>query len=157
VIKSAVEGWLELPIRKFVDDSEVTLALLVHPTGQVMAQHGFTRAIDIMSACALAAAIHVSSLELGKMVDGKPFAGLHHGGVQRQIFLAETPTPRGPYIFLTVFDEDSSLGLVRMYFDEFRTNLASAAPPLPASNQPVMNENFETELNRNLASLFGRA
>jgi hypothetical protein len=157
MIKSAVEGWLELPIRKFVDDSQVVLALLLHPTGQVMAQHGFTRAMDIMSACALASAIHASGAELGKMLEGKPFAGLHHGGAQRQVFLAETPTPRGAYIFLTVFNEESSLGLVRMYFDEFRTNLASAAPPALTANHPTLNENFETELNRNLAALFGRA
>ena len=157
MIKAAVEGWIELPIRKFVDDSQVVLALLLHPTGQVMAQHGFTRAMDIMAACALASAIHASSAELGKLLEGKPFSGLHHGGVHRQIFLAETATPRGPYIFLTVFNEESSLGLVRMYFDEFRTNLASAAPPPPPANQPTLNENFEKELNRNLAALFGRA
>ena len=157
MIKAAVEGWIELPIRKFVEDSRVVLALLLHPTGQVMAQHGYTRAVDIMSSCALASAIHASSCELGKMLDGKPFAGLHHGGAQRQVFLAETPTPRGPYIFLTVFNEESSLGLVRMYFDEFRTNLASAAPPPPPVNAPMLNENFEKDLNRNLAALFGRA
>ena len=157
MIKSAVEGWLELPIRKFVDDSQVVLALLLHPTGQVMAQHGFTRAMDIMSACALAAAIHVSACELGVQLEGRPFTGLHHAGKDRQIFLAETETPRGPYIFLTVFDGQSSLGLVRLFFDEFRVNLANAAPPPAREPHAMLAENFEHELNRNLAALFGRA
>jgi len=157
VIRTSVEVWIEEPLRRFVDDSSVALALLLHPSGQVLAQYGFTRAMDIMSACALAAAIHVSAAELGKQLEGKPFSGLHHAGKERQIFLAEAQTKSGAYIFLTVFDERSSLGLVRLYFDEFRANLANAAP-LPAETpQPMLNENFERDLNKNLAVLFGRA
>jgi len=116
-----------------------------------------TRAMDIMSACALAAAINASAAELGRQLEGKPFAGLHHPGTDRQVFLAEAQTQRGAYIFLTVFDQDSSLGLVRMYFDEFRANLANAAPPTVAAPDVMLGENFERELNRNLAMLFGRA
>src|SRR5262245_21325287 len=126
MIKVTVEPWIEPPLRRFVEDSGVSLALLLHPNGQVLAQFGFSRAMDIMSACALAAAIHVSSAELGRMLDGRAFSELHHAGKERQIFLAEAETRRGTYIFLAVFDEGSSLGLVRVYFDEFRVNLAKA-------------------------------
>jgi hypothetical protein len=157
VIKTSVEPWIEGPIIKFVEESGVVFALLLHPTGSVLAQHGFSRAMDIMAACALASAIHASSQELGRLLDGKPFDGLHHGSTQRQVFLAETKTQRGLYIFLTVFDSNSSLGLVRMYFDEFRQNLAQAAPALPEAPGPTLNENFEQELNKNLAIMFGRA
>ena len=157
MIRASVEQWVEPPLRKFVEDAEVNLALLLHPSGQVLAQHGFTRAMDIMSACALAAAIHVSACELGVQLEGRPFSGLHHAGRDRQIFLAETETPRGPYIFLTVFDGQSSLGLVRLFFEEFRVNLANAAPPRAVEPQAMLAENFELELNRNLAALFGRA
>jgi hypothetical protein len=157
VIKISVEPWIEQPLKQFVADAEVVLALLLHPNGQVLGQHGFTRAMDVMSACALAAAIHVSACELGMQLEGKPFTGLHHAGKDRQIFLAETQTARGPYIFLTVFDGESSLGLVRMFFDEFRLNLANASPPPVTAPQPMLDENFERELNRNLAALFGRA
>jgi hypothetical protein len=156
VIKTSVEAWIEQPIRRFVDDAGVALVLLLHPSGQVLAQYGFNRAIDIMSACALAAAIHVAATELGRVLDGKPFAGLHHAGKERQVFLAEAPTAGGVYIFVTVFDERSSLGLVRLYFEEFRVNLANAAPPPPESRTVTLNEDFEHELNRNLAALFGR-
>ena len=136
MIKASVEPWIEAPLKRFVDDAGVVLALLLHPSGQVQAQHGFTRAVDIMSACALAAAIHVSSGELGRQLDGKPFAGLHHAGKNRQVYMAETQTQRGSYILLTVFDHESSLGLVRLYFDEFRANLARAAPVV--SVNPVL-------------------
>jgi predicted regulator of Ras-like GTPase activity (Roadblock/LC7/MglB family) len=152
---SAVEGWTEPPLKRFVDDAQVVLALLLHPSGQVIAQHGWTRAVDVMSACALAAAIHASASELGKQLEGRPFRGLHHAGPDRQLFLAQAQTARGPYIFLTVFDAGSSLGLVRLYFDEFCRDLAAATPP-QVETAPVLATDFERELNHNLASLFGR-
>ena len=155
MITASVEPWVDAPLSRFVREAGVRLALLLLPSGQVLAQYGFSRAVDVMSACALAAAIQASSREIGKLVDGKPFTGLHAGG-GRQFFLAEARTARGPYIFLTVFDEGSSLGLVRMYFDELQLNLATAAPPPAAVQEPVLNENFERELNDNLAVLFGR-
>jgi hypothetical protein len=154
---TAVESWVETPLRQFVEDARVVLALLLHPSGQVVAQFGFDRAVDVMSACALAAAIHASAGELGKLLEGRPFRGLHHAGRERQLYLAETRTRRGSYVLLTVFDEESSLGLVRMYFDELCHRLISAAPTAPNREEPILEMNFERELNRNLAALFGRA
>jgi predicted regulator of Ras-like GTPase activity (Roadblock/LC7/MglB family) len=139
-----------------VEDARTVLALLLLPSGQVIAQFGFARAVDVMSACALAAAIHASSGELGRQLEGQPFRGLHHAGRERQLFLAEAPTPRGPFIVLTVFDQESSLGLVRMYFEEFTKQLAASAPPPSQRTEPVLEQHFERDLNRNLATLFGR-
>jgi hypothetical protein len=94
---------------------------------------------------------------LGKQLDGHPFRGLHHAGRERQLYLAEARTPRGSFIVLTVFDQESSLGLVRMYFDEFCRSLAAAAPPPPRRTEPVLAESFESDLNKNLAALFKRS
>jgi predicted regulator of Ras-like GTPase activity (Roadblock/LC7/MglB family) len=152
----AVEAWVEAPLRRFVEDARTVLALLLHPSGHVVAQSGFVRAIDVMSACALAAAIHASAGELGRQLEGRPFRGLHHAGRDRQLYLAEAPTARGPFLVLTVFDQESSLGLVRMYFDEFSRNLAAAAPPPPRNAEPVLAQQFEQDLNKNLATLFRR-
>ncbi|HKO15444.1 MAG TPA: hypothetical protein VJU87_04345 [Gemmatimonadaceae bacterium] len=154
---TAVEPWVADPLRQFVEEARTVLALLLHPNGQVVAQFGFARAVDVMSACALAVAIHASAGELGKQLDGAPFRGLHHAGRERQLFLGEAHTPRGAFIFFTVFDQESSLGLVRLYFDEFCRQLAAAAPPPPTDVAPVLAVNFERDLNRNLAALFGRA
>ncbi|HET9453590.1 MAG TPA: hypothetical protein VFO66_04815 [Gemmatimonadaceae bacterium] len=155
MIRHTVEPWIEQPLEAFVADSGVLFALMCHPSGQVLGQHGFLRAIDVMSASALAAAIWASSAEIGKTIDGKPFNELH-AGAGRQLFLARAETRRGPYIFLTVFDEGSSLGLVRLYFTELRASLASNAPPPEPAGQPVLAENFEGDLNKNLAVLFGK-
>ena len=152
-----VEAWMEEPLRRFVQDSGASLALIANTSGQVMGQIGFTRAVDVMAACALAAAINASSAELGRMLDGKPFGGLHQPGATRQTYLGSSSTVRGAYLFLTVFDEASSLGLVRVFYDEFRARFAEAAPPVEATPRPVLVADFEHELNRNLATLFGKA
>ena len=55
---TVVEAWIEGPLKRFVVDAGAELALLLHPSGQVLAQHGFARAVDVMSACALAASLY---------------------------------------------------------------------------------------------------
>jgi len=156
-MSAVVEDWMHEPMRRFVQDAGVSLALIAHPSGQVLGQEGFARAVDVMSACALAAAINASSAELGRMLDGKPFGELHQPGRHRQTWMAGAETVRGKYMFLTVFNQDSSLGLVRMYFDEFRDALAKAAPPLETPAAPALGEHFERDLNRSLTLLFGKA
>lgn len=155
-MRTAVEQWIEEPLGRFVDDARVRLVLLLESSGRVMAQHGFTRSIDVMSACALAAAIHATGGEIGRQLDGTPFTTLHHPGRDRQIFLGELPTARGTHILLTVFDESTSIGLVRLYFGELTTRIAAAAPSVPAVVETPSLGDFESDLNRNLATLFGR-
>ena len=122
------EAWVEPPLQRFVDDARVLFALLLHPSGLVLGQYGFTRAVDVMAACALGAAIHASGAQLGRELDGRPFRELYHAGRDREIFLAETNAGGGSFVFLTVFDGESSLGLVQLYFREFCARLAAAAP-----------------------------
>ena len=43
----AVKPWTAQPLESFVSEAGVRLALLMTPAGQVFAQHGFTRAVDV--------------------------------------------------------------------------------------------------------------
>jgi hypothetical protein len=143
-------------MRRFVEDARVRFALLLHPSGQVLGQHGFTRPVDVMSACALASAIHASAAELGLQVDGRPFTQLLHAGQDRRLFLAEARTQGGALIFLTVFGGESSAGLVQLYFRELASALADAAPP-PDRRRALLAQEFEQDLERSLAALFTAA
>ncbi|HET7552397.1 MAG TPA: hypothetical protein VFK04_13995 [Gemmatimonadaceae bacterium] len=152
------EQWVEAPLQHFADQSRVTFALLLQPSGQVLGQFGFTRAMDVMAACTLAAAINVTAAQLGRELDGSPFRELHHAGRDRELFIAEAPTARGPLVLLAAFDGESSLGLVRLYFRELCAALANAEPVAPSEAARVdLGENLERDLNRSLAILFGRA
>jgi hypothetical protein len=154
MIIATVEPWVEAPLKRYVEDARARLALVLHPSGQVVAQAGFTRAVDVMTACALASAVHATAGELGRRVDGRPFTGLHHAGAEKQLYLAPVETARGSYVCLTVFDQESSLGLVRMFFGDLSRELAEAAPPPPPPRGPMLDVNFEQELHANLTALF---
>ncbi|HET7583416.1 MAG TPA: hypothetical protein VFK13_00785 [Gemmatimonadaceae bacterium] len=149
-------GWVEEPLRPFVEETNVLFALLLHPSGQVLGQHGFTRAVDVMAACALAAGISASAGALGRELGGASFGELHHAGRDRQIFMADIPTRGDRYVLLAVFDRGSSLGLVQLYFRQFRERLVAAAP-VTSTPAPALAADFEGELDRSLAALFGRA
>lgn len=148
-------GWADAPLKRFVDDARLELAVLMHSSGQVLAQVGFQRSIDVQTACALSAAINASAEHLGTMVDGTPFRGLHYAGQGRQIYLGQVPTKEAMLLVLAVFDTESSLGIVQLYVKELQANVAAAAPADEAA-APALAENFEADLNRNLAQLFGR-
>ena len=152
---TVVEAWTERPLARFVGQSSARLIAVMTPAGQVLAQHGFTKAVDLMSAAALGAAIMASSGALAQQVGEKAFAALYHAGVRHGIHLAGCETPRGKLIVLTVFGKETSIGLVQVFFEEFVTALKQAAP-VAQPKRPILAENFETELNSSLASLFRR-
>jgi len=155
VTTTVVEGWTQLPLTRFIAQSSARLVVVMTPAGQVLAQHGFTRAVDLMSAAALGAAIMASSGALAQQVGEAGFAALYHAGQKHGIHLAGTETPRGKLIVLTVFGRETSIGLVQVFFDEFVLALKSAAPA-DQPKKPILAADFEHELNSSLASLFNR-
>jgi hypothetical protein len=154
-VTRAVEAWTLVPLERFVMEAGARLTLLMTPAGQVLAQHGFTRAVDVMAAAALGAAILSSTSEIAKMIDAPVFEGLNHQGVHHGIFLAGFDTPRGPLLALVVYGSDSSVGLVDLFFQNLRAELVAACP-VEEETGPVLAADFEDDLNASLGSLFGR-
>jgi hypothetical protein len=152
----AVESWTVEPLTAYVQEASARLVLLMTPAGQVLAQYGFARAVDVMSAAALGAAIMASTAELARQLGQAPFAALNHQGQRHGIFLSAFTTGRGPLVGLVVYDLDvSSLGLVQLFFEQLATDLRAASPTAGVSKQ-VLAADFERELNESLSALFGR-
>jgi len=152
----AVEAWTLQPLQRFVGEAGARLVLLMTPAGQVMAQHGFSRAVDVMSAAALGIAIMASTAEIARQMRQPPFAALTHQGERHGIFLAGLPTNRGAIVALVVYDLDaSSLGLVQLFFEQLATELQAASPKAGVPKQ-VLAADFERELSNSLNTLFGR-
>ncbi len=152
---TVVEVWTERPLLHYVGQSSARLVVVMTPAGQVLAQHGFARAVDLMGVAALGAAIMASSGALADLVGEASFGALFHAGLRHGIHLSGCRTPRGPLVVLTVFGRETSIGLVEFFFDEFATALRAAAPA-DQERGPILAENFEAELGQTLASLFGR-
>ena len=58
---------------RYVGQASARLVVVMTPSGQVLAQHGFARAVDLMSAAALGAAIMASSGALAEQLGERSF------------------------------------------------------------------------------------
>ena len=151
----ALEPWVEAPLQAFLDESSARLTLLMTSSGQVVAQHGFSHSLDVMTAAALGAGIGASTEELARLMGSSRFEALVHHGARQSCLLSGFTTPRGRWIGLVVFGPETSVGIVQLFFDQMVQQLASAAPrDQPAGS--ALPENFEHELDASLKALFGR-
>jgi hypothetical protein len=151
----ALEPWVEAPLQSFLAESSARLTLLMTTSGQVVAQHGFGRSLDVMTAAALGAGIVASTEELGRLMSAGRFGALVHHGARQSCMLSAFGTPRGRWIGLVVFGEETSVGIVQLFFDQMVQQLADAAPREQVQ-APRLAENFEHELDTSLRALFGR-
>ncbi len=149
----SVQPWVEQPLKGFVAEADARMVLLMTPAGQVIAQYGFTHAVDVMAAAALGAAIMSSAGAVAKLLGEPLFSAINHQGEQHGIFLAGFETPRGRMVALVVYGRESSPGIVQLFFEELSREL-TAGCPAPETSQPVLAEDFEHDLNESLNALF---
>jgi hypothetical protein len=151
----AIEPWVAEPVQTFLDESAARIILLMTASGQVVAQHGFTRSLDVMAAAALGAAIAASTEALARLMAAPSFRTMVHQGEHQGMMLAGFETPRGGWVGLVVFGRETSVGVVQLFFDRMVESLVAAAPVEQPPTE-VLAENFEHELNASLRALFGR-
>ena len=153
MITGAVSAeWLDVPLRRFMQDSRVQRAIVLRPDGKVLAQFGFQSAAEVKTACSLAAAINASGRELGKQLSGRPFLGMHQGGRSQGVFMGACAAGGKECLLLAAFDRESTLGLVRLYFGEFRDALGGVDASVANGELPI---DLESDLNSSLDALFG--
>lgn len=140
---------LKPPIAEFVRESRARIALLINGSGQVLAQHGFTRSYEVMNVASLAAAAHASARALAELTDASRWTHLHHAGKERQLFLAPVKTPVAELILVIIFDEETSLGIVQLYFEQLTTAIA-ALPEFQEALAETTQQNFERDLEAGL-------
>ncbi len=151
-----LEPWVTEPLVEFVRESSARVVLVMTSSGQVIAQHGFTRSLDVMAAAALGAGILATTGELARVMQSpSEFGAVVHQGEREGVWLGGFDTPRGRWIALAVFGRESSVGLVRLFFQRFAAQVAAAAPP-PVAVREVLAEGFERELDDSLRALFGK-
>lgn len=121
-------------MERFVREARVRLVLLIEGSGKIVAQHGFTQELDIRAFATLGAGIQAAARALAKLVGQPAFEQLYQGEGDRQLFLGPLATPTGELILMAVFGEETTIGVVRMQFDEFAREVSamgwSAAPPV---------------------------
>jgi predicted regulator of Ras-like GTPase activity (Roadblock/LC7/MglB family) len=141
------------PVERFIREARVRIVLLVNGAGQVLAQHGFTRSYEVANVASLAASAHASASALADIVHAGRWAHLHHAGRERQLFLAPFRTPTAELILVAIFDGDSSLGMVQLFFDRLAAEVADL-PEFREAARFSTAEGFERELEAGLRRLF---
>ncbi len=137
------------PIQGFVRESRVRIAILVNGAGQVLAQHGFTRSYEVMNVASLAAATHSSSRALAGVSGAGRWEHLYHGGRDKQLFLAPLRTPIEELILVAIFDSESSLGIVRLFYENLEKEVG-ALPEFMVARAGTDQANFERDLEAGL-------
>lgn len=145
-----VEG-LRDPMADFVAESRVRTAILLSDSGQVLAQHGFARRLDIANVATLAAATHASSAALARIIGAGQWVHLHHEGHENQIFLAPFSAGRHGLVLVAIFDRDTTLGLVRLFFGRLVDAVGALArlhEPQPSRDGQAFESDLEVGLDR---------
>ncbi|HHL39601.1 MAG TPA: roadblock/LC7 domain-containing protein [Deltaproteobacteria bacterium] len=98
-------------VEKLVADANAKSAFLVDKDGQLITLGGETEGMDVTSLASLTAGNIAATDGLAKLVGEKEFSILFHEGEKDNIHLSLIA---GKVILVVIFDERSSLGLVRL-------------------------------------------
>ncbi len=150
-LRSIAES-LKGPMKEFVIQSRVRIAVLINHSGQILAHHGFTRTYDMANVATLAAATHSSSQALAGLTGAGRWVHLHHAGEEKQLFLAPFRTASEELVLVAIFDQESTLGLVQLFFDRL-TEAVREIPELGKPLSPGEVEEFERDLEAGLHHL----
>jgi predicted regulator of Ras-like GTPase activity (Roadblock/LC7/MglB family) len=110
-------------LRRFLSDSTCSAALLIDRSGQPLAEAGTARTLDVGSIGALAAAAFSSTAALAQLLGESEFSVLFHEGVKESMHVS---TVDEQTILLAMFDERTTIGMVRLFAREARASIGAA-------------------------------
>ncbi len=102
-------------LTRFLDESGAGAALLIDRSGQLLAMDGVSQALDAVSISALAAAAFSSTAAMAHLLGEPEFSVLFHEGTKRSIHVS---TVDDEAILLAIFDERTTVGMVRLFASE---------------------------------------
>jgi predicted regulator of Ras-like GTPase activity (Roadblock/LC7/MglB family) len=102
-------------LNKMVSSSMAQSVLLIDRSGQLIAHHGNTAEIDLLSLSALTAANFGATAEIAKILGEKEFTLLFHKGRSENVYFSAI----GEHVIMvTLFDDNTSLGVIRYQIDK---------------------------------------
>src|SRR5215467_3121976 len=112
-------------------DSSARLVVLVDKDGQQIAVHGELGALDTTSLASLVAGNVAATDGMAKLIGEKEFPTLSHEGDKESIHISVI----GRVLLVVVFDQRSSLGLVKLRSKQASHELASAFAEIERESQ----------------------
>ncbi len=108
-------------LKKMVSSSSAHSVLLIARSGQLITHHGDTLDIDISALAALTAANFGATAEIAKLLGEEEFTLLFHKGKSENVYFSAV----GEHVILvTLFDDRTSLGLIRLRINQIDKELS---------------------------------
>jgi predicted regulator of Ras-like GTPase activity (Roadblock/LC7/MglB family) len=108
-------------LNKMASSSMAQSVLLVDRSGQLIAHHGNTPEIDLLSLSALTAANFGATAEIAKILGEKEFTLLFHKGRRENVYFSAI----GEHVIMvTLFDDNTSLGVIRYQINKIVDELS---------------------------------
>lgn len=107
---------------KLIKGAEAKCALLVDKDGHLITRQGFTHSLDTTALAALLAGSFASTREIARLVGEPEFSVLFHQGKRDHIHISLVGERS---ILVVIFDDRTTIGMVRLYAKECGEELAS--------------------------------
>lgn len=108
-------------LERLIADAGCAAVLLIARGGESLASAGGARAVDLVSVAALAAGGFSSTGPLAQLLGEREFAALIHEGVGHSLHVSAVDDAT---ILIAVFDERTTVGMVRVFAREAATKIA---------------------------------
>jgi predicted regulator of Ras-like GTPase activity (Roadblock/LC7/MglB family) len=115
VIHETDAARIDAVLARFLSDSSCSAVVLIDRSGQPLAEAGTARTLDVGSIGALAAAAFSSTAALAQLLGESEFSVLFHEGVKESMHVS---TVDENTILLAIFDERTTIGMVRLFARE---------------------------------------
>lgn len=142
-------------VSKMLKGCEAKCALLVDKDGHLITRQGFTHSLDTTALAALLAGSFASTKEIARLVGEPEFSVLFHQGKKDHIHMSIVGERS---ILVVVFDDRTTIGMVRLYAKETALELAevfkSVMLKADANKSPGVSEDFSNQAQDKLDDIF---
>nr|MBN2276710.1 roadblock/LC7 domain-containing protein [candidate division Zixibacteria bacterium] len=119
-------------LARMLKGAEAKCALLVDKDGHLITRQGFTHSLDTTALAALLAGSFASTKEIARLVGESEFSVLFHQGKKDHIHMSLVGDRS---ILAVIFDDRTTIGMVRLYAKETAIDLARIFVSLKAKGQ----------------------
>lgn len=151
-------GHIEQIMSDFLDASGSKAVFMVDKEGHLVTKKGFTKTLDGDSLAALVAGAFASTREVAKLLGEQEFSVLFHQGKNEHIHVALVMDRA---LIVTVFDERTTMGMVRLYAEELTTKIGDVLTKMLERSEKEGprglsqdGQNFEDKAEEKLSDFF---
>jgi len=119
-IHEADAARIDAVLERFLGDSSSAAVLLIDRSGEPLALAGASRTLDTVSIAALAAGAFSSTAALARLLGESEFSVLFHEGLKESLHVS---TVDDDAILLAIFDERTTVGMVRLFAKDAAKNV----------------------------------